>query len=55
MLFADAAGRAGPVIGDVLERGAGGYSCVGITGFGIIDPAAYDTYISRHVGLGRGI
>ena len=46
MFLADAAGRTGPVIGDIFEWGAWGYACVGIAGFRIIDPSAYYTDIS---------
>ena len=46
MFFAYAAGRAGPVIGDVLEWSAGGYTCIRIACFRVINPTAHYTDIS---------
>lgn len=46
MFFADAAGRAGPVIGDFFEWSSGSYACIGITGLRVINPTTYYTDIS---------
>ena len=46
MFLADAACRAGPVIGDFFKRGTGCYACVGITGLRVINPTAHYTDIS---------
>lgn len=46
MFFADAAGWAGPVIGDFFKRGAGSYTSIGVACFRVINPAAYYTDIS---------
>ena len=48
VLLADAACGAGPVIGDVFERGAGGYAGFRITFCGIVDVAADYAYILIH-------
>ena len=46
MFFADAAGWAGPVIGDFFEWGTGGYTCVGVACLRVINPTAYYADIS---------
>ena len=46
MFFADAAGWAGPVIGDFFEWGTGCYACVGVTCLRVINPTAYYADIS---------
>ena len=46
MFLADAAGRAGPVIGDFFKWGAGGYTGIRVSGLRIINPTAYYTDIS---------
>ena len=46
MFFADAACRAGPVIGDFFKWGAGGYTGIRVSGLRIINPTAYYTDIS---------
>ena len=46
MFFADAAGWACPVIGDFFERGAGGYTRVGVACLRVINPTAYYADIS---------
>ena len=55
MFLADAAGRAGPVIGNFFKRSAGGYTCIRIACFRVINPTAHYTDISWHVWLGKGI
>ena len=48
VLLADAACGAGPVIGDVFERGAGGYAGFRVTFCGVVDVAADYAYILIH-------
>ena len=48
VFFADAACGAGPVNGDVFERGAGGYAGFRVTFCGVVDVAADYAYILIH-------
>ena len=49
VVFANTAFGAFPIVGDVFELGAGGKSAIGVTDFGVIDPAAYVADIFFHV------
>ena len=49
ILFPYAADGAYPIVGDILEGGAGGDSSVGVAYRGVINPVAYFTSVFFHL------